>query len=147
MARLTRWEPFRMSRRMHDLLDRWMDSAFMDFPSFGALFEGGVPIDVYQTDDNVVVKATAPGFKPEDINISITGDTLTIQGEAKEEREETGAKYHLRERRMESFSRSIILPASVDADKAQAEFEDGILTLTLPKVEEAKPKTITVKAK
>jgi len=147
MARLTRWEPFRMSRRMHDMLDRWMDSAFMDIPWFGAFFEGGVPIDVYQTDDAVVVKATAPGLKPEDIHISVTGDTLTLQGEVKEEREESGAQYHLRERRMESFSRSIVLPASVDADKAKAEFENGILTLTLPKLEEDKPKTITVKAK
>ena len=134
-------------RRMHDMLDRMMDRSFFEFPSFGSVFEGGLPIDVYQTDDDIIVKATAPGMKADDIQISISGDTLTIRGEAEEEKEEEGARYHVRERRASSFSRSIMLPTSVNADKALAEFENGILTLTLPKAEEVKPKTITVKAK
>ncbi len=147
MTRITRWEPFREMRRMHDMLDRMMDRTFSGSPLMSSIFEGGVPIDVLQTDDNVVVKATTPGLKPEDLNISITGDTLTIRGEVKEEKEEEGARYHIRERQSASFSRSILLPTLVNADKAEAEFESGILTLTLPKVEEVKPKTITVKAK
>jgi HSP20 family protein len=147
MTRLTRWEPFREMRQMHDMLDRIMDKTFLDAPFFGAFDQGVVPVDVYQTDDDVVVKATAPGMKAEDIHITITGDTLNIRGEVSEEREEEGVQFHIRERRASSFSRSIALPTMVDADKAKAEFEDGILTLTLPKVEDVKPKTIAVKAK
>jgi HSP20 family protein len=147
MTRLTRWEPFREMRRMHDMLDRVMDRTFIDAPFFAAFDQGVLPVDVYQTDDDVVVKATAPGMKAEDIQITITGDTLSIRGEVSEEREHEGVQFHIRERRAGSFSRSIGLPTTVDADKTKAEFEDGILTLTLPKVEDVKPKSITVKAK
>lgn len=146
MTWLTKWEPFRETRRMHDMLDRIMDRAFLDTPWI-IEDEGRVPLDVYQTDDDVIVKASAPGFKADDIQISVTGDTLNLRGEVKEEHEENGKEYYLRERRMKRFARSITLPVPVNADKAKAEFEDGILTLTLPKVEDVKPKTITIKAK
>jgi HSP20 family protein len=145
MTRITRWEPFREARRMHDMLDRMMDRSLIDPWSVG--IEGAIPLDMYQTDDEIIVKASAPGMTPEDIDISITGETLTIHGEIKEEQLEEGARYHIRERRVESFSRSVSLPTMVQAEKAKAEFENGILTLSLPKVEEVKPKTITVKAK
>jgi HSP20 family protein len=145
MTRLTRWEPFREARRMHDMLDRMMDRSLLDPWASG--FEGFLPLDMYQTDDEIIVKASAPGVTPDDIDISITGETLTIRGELKAEEVQEDARYHIRERRIESFSRSISLPTMVQAEKAKAEFENGILTLTLPKVEEVKPKTITVKAK
>jgi HSP20 family protein len=147
MTKITRWEPFREMRRMHDMLDQLMDRSLGDYP--GSISErfGFLPLDVYQTDENIVVKASAPGLKPDDLDISITGDTLTIQGETSEEKEETGAQYYLKERRASSFSRSVTLPTMVKAENATAEFENGVLTLTLPKVEEVKPKTITVKAK
>ena len=145
MTRITRWEPFREARRMHDMLDRMMDRSLIDPWSVG--MEGAIPLDMYQTDDEIIVKASAPGMTPEDIDISITGETLTIRGEIKEEQLQEGARYHIRERRVESFSRSVSLPTLVQAEKAKAEFENGILTLSLPKVEEVKPKTITVKAK
>jgi HSP20 family protein len=93
------------------------------------------------------VKATLPGVKADDIKISVTGDVLTIRGEVKHEEEVKNAAYHLRERSYGSFSRSIPLPTSVVADRAHAEFEDGVLTLRLPKAEEVRPKTIAVKAK
>jgi HSP20 family protein len=147
MSRLIRWEPFRESRRMHDMIDRFMDRTMLDSPFFAGWIEGIVPVDVMETDDDIVVKATIPGMKPEDLNISISGDTLSIRGEAQEEHEEKEVRYHLHERRMSRFSRSITLPTSVNAEKAVAEFEDGVLKLTLPKAEEVKPKTITVKAK
>jgi HSP20 family protein len=131
---------------MHDMLDRVMDRSLFE-PFYGDANGFGVPLDVYQTDDEVIVKASAPGFKPEDVQISVTGDTLSIRGETHEETEEEGKRYHLRERRMTSFSRTITLPTPVKADNASAEYEDGVLTLTLPKVEEVKPKTISVKAK
>jgi HSP20 family protein len=147
MTKITRWEPFREMRRMHDMLDQMMDRSLLDYPdSTGERF-GFLPLDVYQTDENVIVKASAPGLKPDDLDISITGETLTIQGETSEEKEEKGTQYYLKERRASRFSRSITLPTMVKAEEASAEFENGVLTLTLPKVEEVKPKTITVKAK
>jgi HSP20 family protein len=147
MANLTPWEPFRDMRRMHDSLDRMFDRALMGSPLAEDLSFGSMPIDLYETDEDVIVKAAAPGMKPEDLEISITGDRLNIRGELSEEHEDKQAKYYLRERRYGSFSRSVSLPASVDGNKADAEFENGILTLKIPKKEEAKPKTITVKAK
>jgi HSP20 family protein len=149
MSMLTRWEPFRRTRRTYDL-DRLIDESFLGMLPFDARYHTGMPVDLFQTDDEVVVKASMPGMKPEDINISITDETLTIDGEIKEEyeaSEDNGIKYHVRERRYGSFCRSLTLPTHVDADKASAEFENGILTLTLPKVEEEKPKTITVETK
>jgi HSP20 family protein len=148
MDEITRFRPLREMRRMRDMFDRMMDRTFFDLPFFGDFTEEwGVPIDVFQTEDDVIVKATTPGIKSEDIDITITGDTLNIRGKVQEERDEEGLRYHIRERRTGSFSRSILLPASVNADDAKAEFEDGILTLTLPKVEVVKPKTITIEAK
>jgi len=146
MNRITRWEPFRESRRMHDMLDRLMDRSLLD-PSWTGMLETTIPLDLLQTDEEVIVKASIPGLTAEDIEISITGETLTIRGELKQDEVQEGAHYHIRERRLESFSRSIPLPTLVNTEKAKAEFENGILTLTLPKVEEVKPKTITVKAK
>jgi HSP20 family protein len=145
MTNLTRWQPFREARRMHDMLDRMMDRSLVD--PFWSSVGGALPLDVYQTDDEIVVKASAPGMTADDLEISITGETLTIRGEMEQEDVKEGARYHIRERRMDSLSRSIALPTMVEAEKAKAEFENGILTLTLPKVEEVKPKTITVKAK
>jgi HSP20 family protein len=86
-------------------------------------------------------------MKPEDLQISVTGDTLTIKGETTEENDNKEKAYHIRERRYGSFERTITLPTAVRSDKAQADFENGILTITLPKAEDVKPKTITVKPK
>jgi HSP20 family protein len=145
MKNMTRWEPFREARRMHDMLDRMMDRSLLD-PLYGGT-EGTLPLDMYQTDDEIIVKASAPGLTAEDLGISITGDALTIRGDFQADEVQEGARYHVRERRIESFARSIRLPTMVNVEGAKAEFENGILTLTLPKVEEVKPKTISVKAK
>ena len=104
-------------------------------------------VDLYQTDDSVVVKATLPGLKADDVDISIVGDRLTLRGEFKQEDEQNGATYHLREQRYGTFERSLRLPTDVKTDKAKAEFENGILTVTLPIAEEVKPRSITIKAK
>lgn len=124
-----------------------MERAFLGSPMIAGTEGGIVPLDVIQTDGEVVVKAATPGVKAEDIEISIAGDMLNIRGEVVEERDEEGHRYHMRERRYGSFSRTISLPAKVDADKARAEFENGVLTLTLPKIEEIKPKAIEVKVR
>lgn len=146
MARLIRWDPMREIISMRDAVDNMFEDFFsrspMSYEGYGI-----VNLDLYQTDENIVVKASIPGVKPDDINISVTGDVLTIRGEIKEEKEVEEGKYHLRERRQGSFCRSVTLPSLVESEKAEAEFEDGVLTLTLPKSEEVKPKMITVKAK
>jgi HSP20 family protein len=104
-------------------------------------------LDMYQTANEIVVKASLPGLTAENIDISIAGDVLTIKGEMLKEPEDSKTTYHIRERRWGSFIRSITLPVPVVADKAKAEFENGVLNLTLPKAEEVRAKTITIKAK
>jgi HSP20 family protein len=104
-------------------------------------------LDVFEDADDVTVKASLPGISPQEVDIAITGDVLTIKGEKSEEKEEKQGNWHLRERRYGAFQRSISLPAAVQADKADAVFENGVLTLTLPKVEEIKPKSIKIKTK
>lgn len=127
-----------------------MDRAFDDFFSRSPITYNGIgsiDINLLQTNDEVIVKASIPGLNPEDINISVSGDTLTLQGEIKEDEEYKDANYHIHEMRQGSFSRTMTLPVKVDSDKAKAEFDNGILRLTLPKAEEIQPKTITIKAK
>jgi HSP20 family protein len=148
MANLIRWEPIRELDGMRDALDRLFDEGFSR-PFTSAMWDvGSVPaMDIYQTDEAIKVKMGLPGVKPEDIQISVANGVLTIRGEVKEDKEEKAKDYHLHERRFGSFSRSVSLPSHVSVEKSEAEFEDGVLTLTLPKAEEAKAKTITVKAK
>ena len=149
MTMLTRWEPFREMRRLHDLLDRSMDDAWLRQGRGDGELEGPAPIDVYETQEDVVVKAVMPGVKADEISIAVDRDVLTLRGETKSEIEEQdeARNYHYREIRYNRYGRSLRLPTLVDSDKAKAEFEDGILTLTLPKAEAVKPRTITVKAK
>jgi HSP20 family protein len=108
---------------------------------------GTLAVDMYQTDEAVVVRSAIPGVDPADIDISIHGDMLTIKGETKVEEEIKEENYLYRERYYGAFSRSLTIPVSIEADNADAEFKDGILTLTLPKAEELKPKAIKVKTK
>ena len=146
MSNLTRWEPAREMMTLREAMDRLFDDAFTR--PFSTTDGWSAPaIDMYQTDDEVVVKASLPGIKSDEVQINITGDVLTLKGEVKHE-EETGEKaWHLREQRWGSFQRSVALPTNVVADKAKAEFENGILTITLPKAEEVRPKTITINTK
>lgn len=149
MSYITRWEPFRGMRRLHDTLDRLMDES-MQAESALDVREGLAPMDVYQTDDELVVEALMPGVKPDNLDVSITGDTLSIRGEVRKEREvsdDAQRDYLVRERRYQRYSRTLRLPTLVQADKAEAEFDNGVLRLTLPKAEEVKPKTIKIKAK
>lgn len=146
MANLIRWDPIREMMGMQNQMDQVFEDFFSRSPvSYDGY--GVVNLDMIQTADEVIVKASVPGIKPDDLNIAVTGDTLTIRGEVKSEEEKKDANYHMREIKYGSFARSVLLPCAVVADKAQAEFENGMLRLVLPKAEEVKPKTITVKAK
>jgi len=146
MANLIRWDPLREVSEVRSLMDRAFDDFFSRSPiTYDGI--GSIDVNLLQTDDDIIVKASIPGVKTEDINISISGDTLTLRGEVKEGQEYKDVNYHIREMRLGSFSRTMTLPVKVDSDKAKAEFENGILCLTMPKAEEVKPKTITIKAK
>ena len=150
MSNLTRWQPTSDVVTLRDAMDRLFDDAFTR--PFSLLRNGGsswssLPIDMYQTNDDVVVKAVVPGFRPDHVKISVTGDVLTIRGEVKQEEENKERAWHIREHQFGSFERAVSLPVSVISDKATAEFENGVLTITLPKAEEVKPKAITIKAK
>jgi HSP20 family protein len=144
---LTEWKPFREVSRLR----REMDRLFEDFfgPTRRAfrplLEEFAPPVDIEETADKVTVKAEVPGIDAKDIDISLTGDLLTIKGEKKSEKEEKGKNFHLVERSYGSFSRALRLPAAVDADKIEATYKAGVLTVTCPKKEVARPKVITVK--
>ena len=149
MSNLTRWQPVREMVTLRDAMDRLFDEAFTR--PWGQVDGwrgfGGPSIDMYETENDVVIKASLPGLKADDVQINVTGEMLTIKGQMKEDAEVKEKAYHLREQRYGAFERNISLPTLVMSDKAKAEFEDGILTITLPKAEEVKPKTITVKAK
>ena len=146
MANIIRWEPMREMMSVGDLMGQAFDDFFSRSTSTIDRY-GVLHLDMAETEDDVVVQAAIPGVKPDEINISVSGDTLTIRDEIKEGDELKEENYHIREMRRGSFTRSILLPSKVIADKAKAEFENGILKLTLPKAEEVKPKTISVKAK
>ncbi len=149
MANIVRWEPVRDLISLREAMDRLFEESFIrprtSWP--GAVGATSLAVDMYETDQDVVVKSTVPGIKPEDIDITITGDTLTIKGETRAEEKVEETNYIRQERRYGAFARSLALPTAIVADKAKAEFEDGVLTLTLPKAEEVKPKSIKVKAK
>ena len=147
MSNLTRWEPVREMMTLREAMDRLFDDAFTRPIN---LRDGGwsaPAVDMYQTDDEVVVRVALPGFKADEVQINVTGDVLTLRGELKQQEEKKERAWHIREHRWGSFERSIALPTEVTADKAVADFENGVLTITLPKAEEVKPKTISVKAK
>jgi HSP20 family protein len=150
MARhLVRWEPWSDLMSLRDAMDRLFEESVVR-PRAGWLAPLGaenLAVDMYETDEEVVVKTAVPGVKSEDIGVSITGDVLTIKGETEAEEKVEKANYIRQERRYGAFSRSLTLPSTVVADKATAEFENGVLILTLPKAEEVKPKTIKIKAK
>jgi HSP20 family protein len=146
MSNLTRWEPAREMMTLREAMDRLFDDAFTRPLSIQDGWSAPA-IDMYQTDDEIVVRASLPGFKADDVQINITGDVLTLRGEIKHNEEKKEKAWHMREQRWGSFERSVALPTNVVADQANADFENGILTITLPKAEEAKPRTISVKAK
>ncbi len=146
---LTKWQPFREMSRLRREMDRFWEDFFGPGPRMPRGWnEEWIPaVDVAESPEKVTVKAEVPGLDPKEIDISLVGDLLTIKGEKKSEREEKKENYHLVERSYGSFSRALRLPAVVDADKIEASYDKGVLTVTCPKKEPVKPKAITVKTK
>ncbi len=145
MNSLIRWDPFREMYTMRRSMDRLFDDFFNEQSGeWRKPFSWDLALDVVENKDDFVVKASLPGIKPEDLDITYTENTLTIKGETKQETEKEEARYHLRERRYGSFARSITLPRVVIGESIEASYEAGVLTLRLPKSEEIKPKRIAV---
>jgi len=145
---IERWDPFREAISLRDAMNSLLQESFVR-PG-GMPVQAGysaMPLDVCESENEFVVKAAMPGIKPEDVQITVQGDMLTIRGESKAEEEKKGEQWHLRERRFGSFQRSVSLATPVNSDQAQAHFEHGVLTLTLPKSEAAKPRQIKVNGK
>ena len=146
---ITRWDPWGEAMSLRDAMDSLLQESVVRPRSMGrAAGSMGLALDIEERGDDFVVTAPIPGIKPEDVEISVLGDTLRIHGERKEERREEGEgqRWLLREQRYGAFERMLTLPSSVKPDQASAEFQDGILTITLPKAEEAKEKRIPVRA-
>jgi len=132
---------------LRDEIDRLFETPLAEFNRSAQQFLGGwLPaVDLYEDKDNVVVRAELPGMKREDIDLSLHGDVLSISGERKAEESFKGAEVYRSERFAGRFQRTVSLPAPVKADGVNAKYTDGILTVTLPKTEESKPKQIQVK--
>lgn len=144
---ISRWEPFSGLMSLREAMDRLFEDSLVRPSRLLSEFWGeGLAVDVYQTDNDVVVKAALPGVKREEMEITVSGDTLTLNGETKTEEEIKRENYFRQERRYGAFSRSVIIPVPVQSEKAEATFKDGVLTITLPKAEEVKPKRIQIKA-
>lgn len=149
MSSLVRWEPFSDLISLRDAMDRLFEESFVRPTGrlMAPMGMGSLAIDMVETKDDVVVVTSIPGVKPEDIDISVTGDTLTIKGETKMEEKIEKENLIRQERRYGAFSRSVGLPTGINTDEAEATFEDGVLTLRFPKREEVKRNTIKVKEK
>ena len=148
MTTLTHWEPMRELATMRDAMERLIDE-----PVFAPMQRWSRPldefrpaIDVIEEDGAYVIKASVPGMKPEDVEVTLTNNMVTLKGEIKDEQDLNEEHYHLRERHMGKFTRAMALPMTIDVDKAEATHENGILTLRIPKSETAQPKKIAVKA-
>jgi HSP20 family protein len=143
---IERWsDPFREMVSLRDAVNSLFQESFVrpGAPGTGSQ-TAALPLDVAETENDFIVHASLPGLKPEDVHITVHGDTVTIRGETKAEEEKKGKTWHIRERRFGTFQRSLALGAPIDSDKANAKFEHGVLTLTLPKAEQAKPKQIKI---
>jgi HSP20 family protein len=137
------WDPFAGLAEIREEMNRLFDSSLRHHGDT----DGGFypPLDVVMEKDSVIVKADLPGLSKDDVTVSLQENYLTIKGEKKHEFEQKEANYFVSERSCGSFTRTIELPTAVDAKKIDARFKDGVLQITLPKTEEAKPKQIEVK--
>lgn len=144
---LMRWRPRNDFLSVRSEMNRLFDNFFTGWPEpREGLLEGKwtPSIDVAETDDKITVTAELPGIDQKEVDIAIADDVLTLKGEKKEEKEVKEKNYHRIERSYGSFQRSVRLPAGVKADEAKAAYKDGILTITVPKIEEVKPKQIKI---
>ena len=144
MANVTRWDPFQDMLSLREAMNQLMEESFVR-PAAGRNGQDFVPaLDLSETAEGYLVEAAVPGLKPEDVEITVENNVLTIKGETRQEVDEKKRNYHRIERRFGSFQRTIGLPTTVKADAIQASLTDGVLRLEIPKAEEVKPRKISV---
>ncbi len=143
MANMTRWTPFDEALSLRDAMNRLFEDSFVP-ASWSRANTLGVETNVYEQADSFIVEASVPGLKPEDLDITLHDNVLTITGEFRQVEQPDGTTTHRTERRYGRFSRSFSLPTAVKGDSVHAQLEHGILTLNIPKAEEAKPRKINV---
>ena len=142
---LTPWSNVGRLSDLRDEIDRLFEAPLADLARSSNLLSGWTPaLDVFEQKDNFVVKAELPGMKKEDITVSLHDGSLSISGERKSETKHEDAEVYRAERFFGRFQRTVTLPAPVAPDKVKAQYKDGVLTVTLPKTDEAKPKQIDV---
>src|SRR5579864_3156074 len=144
MTVLTRWEPFREFTTLQDRMNRLFRDSFGEDRDALATTTFAPAVDVYEDEHNVTLKIEVPGIDEKDIDVRIENNVLTVHGERKFEKEEKEENYRRVERQYGSFTRTFTLPTTVDAEKVQADYDRGVLKVTLPKKAEAKPKQIKV---
>lgn len=147
MTLIRRRSPFDELFTLGHVMDRFFDDEATRPRTWRAVFSGADPaLDVVTTPDELVITASLPGWKPEDVDITLTGSTLTISGELKEESRRQDESWVVNEIRRGSFSRTVELPEGLVGDRATASFDNGLLTLHIPKAEEIKPRQIKISA-
>lgn len=141
---IQRWDPLRDIVSLREAMNNLLDESISRPRAEIMAMTTGMNVDLKETEQEFVVETTLPGVKQEDVNITILGDRLSISAEVRESDEHKDARWLIRERRYGSFERTVSLPARVRADDASAEFEDGVLTIKLPKAEPSRPQEIKV---
>ena len=140
MTKVVRWTPVNPVNLFNEF-DRLFER-----PSARTASEWSIALDVAETEAAYLVKATVPGINPDDVEITLEDDVLSLKGEIQRDEEVEEAKYHVRERRYGAFSRSIRFPMAVNGDAVEATYSNGVLSLNIPKAEAVKPKRITINA-
>jgi HSP20 family protein len=144
MATITRWDPFQDMLSLREAMNQLMEESFVR-PSANRSGAGYVPaLDLSETAEGYLVEAAVPGLKPEDVEITVENNVLTIKGETRQDVDDKKRNYHRIERRFGSFQRTIGLPTTVKADAIKASLTNGVLRLEIPKAEEVKPRKISV---
>ncbi len=142
-----RWDPFQELHELSETFDRFFNRFWSDQPWSSPQWVGDyLPLDIVETDENYLVKASIPGLNPDDLEITFSNNVLTIKGEVKPDWKVDQPCYHLKERWHGPFQRSLTLPENIVADDIQANYEAGVLTVVLPKSAEARPKRIQIQA-
>jgi HSP20 family protein len=144
MRTLTRWEPFRGATSLQDQVNRLFSDAFERQAEESSLTTWAPSVDIYETEHELVVKADLPEVDPKDLDIRVENNILTIRGERKFEKKVSEENYLRIERAYGSFARSFTLASTVNSEAIKADYQNGVLTLSIPKKEEAKPKQIKV---
>jgi HSP20 family protein len=142
---IDRWDPFRDMMAIREAMDRWLQSSISGTGQLlSTLRPDSIPIDVVEHDDSFEVRAQVPGVKPEDVEVTVQGERVTIRAEARAEDERRGDTWLMREHRYGTMQRSITLPGPVSSDNAEARIEQGVLLLRLPKAQGAQARRIAV---